>query len=59
MAEFCREILDFINSKIDDYEDDSLYICDDGLTFMFHRTSDSKVHVGVISIKDGSMKLVS
>ena len=49
MQELERYILLYINEHNLDYKQDSLYICDDGLTFMY-KDSEDKLHTGVIDI---------
>lgn len=51
-------ILKYIKEKNIDYVDNSLYVCEDGLTFMFKDSRDS-LHTGVIDICTGEMSLVS
>lgn len=45
------EVLKTIKDIYPTYIEDSIYRCDDGLTFMFKIESDDKVHTCYIDIK--------
>lgn len=55
MQELKEHILDYINEHHLDYKPDSLYVCDDGLTFMY-RDSEDKLHTGIIDISTSKIK---
>lgn len=55
MRELERYILLYISEHHLDYKQDSLYVCDDGLTFMY-KDSEDKLHTGVININTSKIK---
>ena len=57
MRELERYILLYINEHNLDYKQDSLYICDDELTFMY-KDSEDKLHTGVIDINTSKIKYI-
>lgn len=57
MRELEWYILLYISEHHLDYKQDSLYICDDGLTFMY-KDSEDKLHTGVIDINTSKIKYI-
>lgn len=55
MQELKEYILLYISEHHLDYKQNSLYVCDDGLTFMY-KDSEDKLHTGVLDIRTSKIK---